>query len=65
MLNKIIGRRRPFAEELPAMRKNIFFNEREVEDLKKHYLIREMWYQLAILTVLVLAFFFGQFFNLN
>ncbi len=41
----------------------IYFNEKEVQALKKHYLLREMFYQLAILAGVVLAFLAGKFFN--
>ena len=36
-----------------------YFNEKEVEALKEHYLLREKFFELAILVGVVLAFFIG------
>jgi len=59
MFNKFHGRRRPFAEELPPVKSCLSFSEKEVSALKEYYLLREKWYELAILAGVVLAFFLG------
>lgn len=53
------GRRRPFAEELPPVKSAISFSEKEVLALKEYWFSREMFYQLAILVGVVVAFFVG------
>lgn len=53
------GRRRPFAEELPPVKSCLSFSEKEVSALKEYYLLREKWYELAIIAGIVFAFLFA------
>jgi hypothetical protein len=42
----------------PNGQKPIYF-QWEIEEVKEYYLLREKWYELAILAGVVLAFFLG------